>query len=59
MYKFITWARGICLIYIPEPEGRRPEGEGIYIRQIPIAHVITNIFHYITLHANSRKQQIN
>ena len=28
-----------------EPEGRRPEGEGIYIRQIPIAHVINNLYH--------------
>ena len=27
-------------IYIPEPEGCRPKGEGIYIRQIPIAYVI-------------------
>jgi len=22
----IIWARGICLIYMPKPEGRRPEG---------------------------------
>ena len=42
----IPWARGICLIYMPKPEGRRPEGAGIYIRQIPSAHVITNIFHF-------------
>jgi len=41
----ITWARGICLIYMPKPEGHRPVGEDIYIRQIPIAHVISNIFH--------------
>jgi len=26
----ITWARGICLICMPKPEGHRPEGEGIY-----------------------------
>ena len=31
-------------IYIPEPKGRRPESEGVYIRQIPIAHVISNIY---------------
>ena len=31
--------------YIPEPEGCRPEGKGIYIRQIPIAHVISSIYH--------------
>jgi len=36
----ITWARGICLIYMP-----KPEGGGIYIGKIPIAHVISNIFH--------------
>ena len=42
----IPWARGICLIYMPKPEGRRPEGAGIYIRKIPSAHVITNIFHF-------------
>ena len=42
----ITWARGICLIYMPKPEGRRPEGAGLYIRKIPSAHVITNIFHF-------------
>jgi len=40
----ITWARGICLIYMPNPEGHRPKGEGKYIRQILIAHVISNIF---------------
>ena len=33
----ITWERGICLIYMP-----KPEGAGIYIRKIPSAHVITN-----------------
>ena len=37
----ITWARGICLIYMP-----KPEGADIYIRKIPSAHVITNIFHF-------------
>ena len=30
----ITRPRRICLIYMPKPEGRRPEGAGIYIRQI-------------------------
>ena len=30
----ITWALGIFLIYMPAPSG-------IYIRQIPCAHVIT------------------
>ena len=37
----IPWARGICLIYMP-----KPEGTGIYIRKIPSAYVITNIFHF-------------
>ena len=32
----ITWALGIFLIYMPAPSGL-----GIYIRQIPRAHVIT------------------
>ena len=32
----ITWALGIFLIYMPTPLGL-----GIYIRQIPLAHVIT------------------
>jgi len=41
----ITWARGICLVYMPKPKGHRPEGKGIYIRQILIAHVISNTFH--------------
>jgi len=41
----ITWARGIYLIYMPKPEGFRLDGKGIYNRQIPIAHVISNIFH--------------
>ena len=45
----ITWPRGICLIYMPKPEGRRPEGAGIYIRQITSGRVISNICH-ITLH---------
>ena len=30
---------------MPKPKGRRPEGADIYIRQIPSAHVITNICH--------------
>ena len=37
----ITWALGIFLIYMPTPLGLRPSGLGIYIRQIPHAHVIT------------------
>ena len=39
----ITWALGICLIYMPAPLplGLWPSGLGIYIRQIPLAHVIT------------------
>ena len=34
----ILWPRGICLIYMPKPEG-------IYIRQIPSGHGISNIYH--------------
>ena len=41
----IPWPQGICLIYIPKPKGRRPEGEGIYIRKIPSGHGISNIYH--------------
>ena len=37
----IMWARGIFLIYMPVSSGLRPSGLGIYIRQIPRAHVIT------------------
>ena len=37
----ITWALGICLIYMPALSGLRPLGLGIYIRQIPHAHVLT------------------
>ena len=37
----ISWALGIFLIYMPAPSGLRPSGLGIYIRQIPLAHVIT------------------
>ena len=40
----ITWARGIRLIYMPKPEGHRSKGAGIYIRQIPRAHVISSIY---------------
>ena len=36
----ITWALGIFLIYMPTPLGL-----GIYIRQIPLAHVITITYH--------------
>ena len=35
---------------MPKPKGCRPLGLGIYIRQIPCAHVITNICH-VTLRA--------
>ena len=45
----ITQPRGIFLIYMPKPEGRRPEGAGIYIRQITSSHVISDICH-VTLH---------
>ena len=45
----ITRLRGICLIYMPKPEGRRPEGAGIYIRQITSGCVISDICH-VTLH---------
>ena len=31
---------------MPKPEGRRPEGAGIHIRQIPSVHVINNIYHF-------------
>ena len=41
----IPWPRGICLIYMPKPEGRRPKGAGIYIRQIQSGHGISNIYH--------------
>ena len=37
----ITWALGIFLIYMPASLGLWPSGLGIYIRQIPHAHVIT------------------
>ena len=39
----ITWARGIYLIYTPKPEDHRPKGVGIYVRQIPSAHVLSEI----------------
>ena len=32
-------------IYALAREGRRPEGTGIYIRQIPLAHIISDIYH--------------
>ena len=38
----VTWARGICLICMPE--GRR--AEGIHIRQITSAHVTSNMYHF-------------
>ena len=34
-------------IYMPTPSSLRLEDMGIYIRQIPSAHVITNIINYI------------
>ena len=33
-------------IYMPKPSGLWPSGLGIYIRQIPSAHVISNIYHF-------------
>ena len=42
----ITWAQMICQIYMPKPEGHRPKGAGIYIRQISSTHVISNIYHF-------------
>ena len=41
----ITRPRGTCLIYMPKPKGRRPEGAGIYIRQITSGRVISDICH--------------
>ena len=46
----ITWALGIFLIYMPVPSGLWPSGLGIYIRQIPRAHVITITYSYSGLH---------
>ena len=40
----IIWAGGIFLIYMPKPEGHRLKGADIDIRQIPSAHVITDIY---------------
>ena len=37
-------------------EGRRPEGVGIYIRQIPIAHVISDIYHLSIYHVRQIKK---
>ena len=49
----ITWAQGISLIYMSKPEGCRPEGMGIYIRQmfckLLYAHVICDVRTYTTL----------
>ena len=45
----ITRLLVICLIYMPKAEGRRPEGVGIYIRQITSGRVISDICH-VTLH---------
>ena len=38
----IIWARGICLIYMPKPEGHRPKGAGIYIRHSGLWHAVSN-----------------
>ena len=43
----ITWSLGIFLIYIPTPSGLQPSGLGIYIRQIPLAHVITITYSFV------------
>ena len=50
----MTWARGICLIYTPEPEGLWPSGSGVYIRQILIAHVITTMLHCMETHVSNK-----
>ena len=36
----ITCTQRICLMYMPQPRGCRPESMGIYIRQMPSPHVI-------------------
>ena len=33
-------------IHMPKPEDSRLKGAGIYIRQIPSAHVISVIYHF-------------
>ena len=40
---------------MPQPKGRRPKGTGIYIRQIPRSHGISNIYYFSIL---TKKQQI-
>ena len=40
------------------PEGRRPEGEGVYIRQTTSAHVITFIYHLLAGHIELRMLEI-
>ena len=52
-------ATRICLIYMPKPEGHRPEGEGIHIRQIPSGHGISNIYTTFTPHFNGKRRCIS
>jgi len=52
----ITRTIGICLIYMPSPSGLQPSGLGIYIRQIPLAHVITiSYVSYIRVMTSSQR----
>ena len=39
----VSWALVICLICRPKPEGRKPEGVGVHIRQITRAHDTTDM----------------
>jgi len=44
--KVITWSGGIYLIYTHDAQGHAaPEGECVYIRQIPTDQVIIIILH--------------
>ena len=36
----VSWAQMICLICIPMPEGRKPEGMGYYISEKSRGHMI-------------------
>ena len=45
---------GLPDIYTPMPKGRRPEGEGVYIRQTTSAHVITFIYRLLAGHIELR-----
>ena len=41
-------------IATPKPKGHRLEGEGVYIRQILIAHIITTILHCMPSHVSNK-----